>query len=252
MPPIALNISSDPVATSFCAITNANWSYLVSLLHATLSGDPTYNSGNAKPPPDKRNLDWFRANSDGSPDRWYKFAAGQWISRHTMPPDFIGIFAGDPANIPTFDGGNANPISPYDGPFWEKLPTADGRFLVQAGTTPAPDSTVITFGQTGGEEKHLLLDAEIAHKHFVATNELMSPLTALTAANSVAKQTNYDGAASPFSYALGAGAGTATPSLGLTSVIGDPAARARTNLMPPWLAVTFIRRTQRLFYSVAA
>lgn len=255
MPTIALNISSDPVPTSFCAITNDNWQFLVALLHVMLSGDPNFNRGNAKPPPDKRGLPWDRLNSDGTPDRWYEFAAGQWLSPHRLPPDFVGIYAGDPSLIPTFDGGNANPVSLYDGPFWEALPNSDGRFLVGAGITPAPDSTTLTVGTMSGEEKHALTIDELApHTHPVVADAVTNPKVAITVANHLARESNFDGAGSPFSYSA---SGTPTDAtLGLSGNAGGngatPNVVTRHNNMPPYLVVTYIRRTARKFYSIPA
>lgn len=255
MPSLSLNIFSDPVVNTFCPIANKDWQYLVSLLHASLNGDPNFNYGNATPPPDKRGLPWYRLNGDGSPDKWYSFNQGLWLSPHTLPPGFVGIFTGAQADIPAFDGGNTNAISATDGAFWQELTAAQGRFIVGAGTTPAPDSTLLTVGQTGGEEKHALtIDENAPHTHFLASDVTTNPKVTLTVANHVAKESNFDGAGSPFSYSL---SGTATDAtLGISGESGGaggpPAVVGRHNNMPPYLVATFIMRTARLYFTQPA
>lgn len=252
MPVIRLPVKADPVANTFCPLSNKDFQYLVSLEYAELNIDPNFNYGNATPPPDKRGLPWYRLNGDGSPDKWYSFNQGLWLSPHTLPPGFVGIFTGAQADIPAFDGGNTNAISATDGAFWQKLPGADAKFLVQAGTMDAPDSRVVAVGGTGGVPSVLLQDAQISHDHFIATNEAKNPGNALSLSttNSIPKSSNYDGAGSPDSFILVGS--TLQPSLGLTSPVGDPTTRVTHENLPPYLAVTFIIRTSRLYFSQPA
>ncbi len=246
-----LPITSDAVPAGFCPINDKDWQALVSLLHATLTGDPSVNTGNVKPTPDNRGKPWIRTNGDGTPDATYSFVNGLWAARYSIPPGIVAVYAGDPADIPTLDGGNTNPVSSYDGPFWEVLPSSDAKFLVGAGTTPVPPtglSTVLSVGATGGQEVVILSDLEIAHAHKLVTDEFANPRATLTTDNWMCKQSNDDGAGDANSYYVSAGAGTAQPTLGNVSALGGNSAdRIEHTNMPPYLVVTFIQRTVRLF-----
>lgn len=245
---ISIAITSDPVPSGFCALSDATWQALVGLLTGLLTGDPSINVGNATPTPDRRGLPWFRLNSDGSPDGWYGFNNGLWLQRHPDAPGKIVVYDGALADIPTFDGGNANAISEIDGAFWQRLTALDARMPLQAGTLAS--GKVLNMGDTGGEELHILKANELPkHSHPMANADLVSPKTLLTSSNYVTVQSNFDGAGASNSYYL---AGSATlPTLGQSGIIGGKDGNDGDDLghnnLPPYGVICFIKRTSRLY-----
>ncbi len=240
---INLAIQSDPVPSGFCPISNLDWQSLVRLLHVSLTSDPTINYGNVTPVPEKRGLPWFRLNSDGSPDYWYAFNNGLWINRHPTPTGTIILYRGDPGAIATFDGGNANPVSATDGPFWQRVTECDGKFPFGAGTFAS--GTVVAVKDTGGSETiALTLPQTPVHNHLIAnSDEKLSGGSALSASNSlVSKLSNLDSG-----YAL-QGDQTAAAA-GLTSNTGGATDGSTTghNNIPPYYAVLLLERTGRLY-----
>lgn len=80
----------------------------------------TFNFGDATPSAADRGKPWLRTIS-GEIDRWYVFENGIWISKHPIENvDGKRIkYEGTLASIDTIDGGNSNPVTDRDGPFWE-------------------------------------------------------------------------------------------------------------------------------------
>jgi len=174
--------------------------------------------------------------------RFYSFAQGAWLSLHPSIPGMTMIWTGALPDFTTFDGGDANASSAISGPMWQVVLQA--TFPMGAGTLPS--GTVVTSGQTGGEEKHVLTLNELApHTHAVK----------LTHGNSYTGEPNVltvgNGSADPQPFT--------DPIAGLSSG-GDPSTAIGTppipqsalahNTLPPYTVVIFIQRTARLFYTV--
>jgi len=217
-----------------CVVSNENWQALVSLLQATFPEDASIiNTGNSEPSPSRRAYPWYRYNADGSPDKWYRYSMGAWLSLHPVAPDTVVMYEGTEVSIPTFDGGEAGAVTAISGPMWEKVTSMNARFPVGPGTLPS--TTVIGIGDTGGEEKVSLTVPHMPpHTHSFRVNN------------------NDDG---------GGGSGSDVPDDSDTTVGGNlfgetestggsgtPAAVEGHNNLPPFLGIWFIRRTARTHY----
>lgn len=174
---------------------------------------------------------WQQLDTLGRPVRIYQFASGSWLSLHTLVPGMTMIWTTALPDFTSFDGGDANPVSDTSGPMWELVTALNAKFPLGAGTLPA--GAVVPIGGTGGEDLHVLSTAELAlHTH-----------------NTGLIHTN-----------LADGSGT-TPTLVTTGLVGATQTPTDNggpngingnghNTMPPYLGVSFLRRTARLFYSV--
>lgn len=222
-----------------CVVSNANWQALVSLLQATFPNDSTiFNRGNTEPSPSNRVYPWFRYNADGSPDKWYVYSMGAWLSLHPAAPGTVVLYEGSAGSIDTFDGGEAGAVTSISGPMWERVTQMDGRFPVGPGTLQ-PSTTVIGVGDTGGVDEVELTEDQLAeHRHLIA-----DPMVGSTALTSSTQTLDNDTAGG---YTL-EGRSDEEATVGKTSITGagDP----HTNL-PPFLAIFAIRRTARLYYRI--
>lgn len=136
-------------------------------------GNSFYNWGATTPSPENRIFPWFNS-TDG---RWYQYTGGAWVSPYTAaPPGPNGLrweWEGTLGDLATFDGGNANPVTSTDGPFWEEDVLYQGRSSMGAIATLPVSGTPFTVGTNAGEEKHLQTLAEMAsHTHTVTPNAL--------------------------------------------------------------------------------
>lgn len=151
--PFAVAVGSLPPGVCFTT-PQAFADQLAAILQISANpADFTLNYGTVTPSPDKQNLPWFRLNMDGSFDRLYFFWNGSWKSRHYITPG-VGMMyvdpatglAGDPATVPTYDGGDVGPITDTTGSFWIVRPDAvKARFPVywDGGAAPVADSNAI-------------------------------------------------------------------------------------------------------------
>lgn len=203
----------------------ALWPELVSLISGNLNGALNiFNFGNATPAPADQDKPWYRLNSNGTPDKWYEYSGGVWISPH---PDFVGkvvMWEGDIATIATLDGGEAAAITDRTGPMWEQVTQLAAKFPIGVGTLPS--GTVLAVGSTGGEEKHTLTIAEMPeHAHTLRCDSKN------TVGTEVRRPRPDDTAGTDQDVSTTATGG------------GDP-----HSIMPPYYALHAIRRTGRLFY----
>ena len=185
---------------------------------------------------------WGQLDSLGRPVRIYKFAQGAWLSLHPqVPGQTIWWFNALP-DFTVFDGGDANPISDISGPMWQQAKDINGNLIAAMFPIPPgtlPSGTVIQIGNTGGEEQHTLLPAEVPpHTHFVSNNDQVttgsSTSTPATSANTVAR--SFSNGHDNQDYGLG---GTSNPAVvGLSSNFGGngatPPVTTPHNTMPPY------------------
>lgn len=243
---IAIPITSATVPSPLdCVVSNTNWQALVALLQATFPQDAAvWNFGNSEPAPSKRDRPWIRSNSDGTPDKIYIYSMGSWISAHPMAEGAVIMYRGSEASIDTFDGGEAGAVTLTSGPMWARVTDMNGRFPLGPGTLPS--TTIINVGDTGGEEKHELVEAEIPeHSHLLAT-EGVEDSTALSSPDQFLDRSRDEG--DNQDYAL---RGDDTePSAGQTGKFGGDTDGDTTphNNMPPFLGIFFITKTARRFY----
>lgn len=178
-------------------------------------------------------------------DRIYRWVGGAWVSRHPSTPGGIErrLVRGTTAQIETYDGGEAGVVGDAAGPMWEEDTDFAARFPVGVGTTAG--GTVIALGGTGGEDAHVLLQAELpstTHRH-------LSPWMASTGASD----------ATTFPYGNGpaiTGSGKVVDDSGnnhsdrvlpYTESVGLGSDTAHNNL-PPYIGVRWIKRTARIYY----
>lgn len=225
-------VSNTVPANLACVISNEKWQELVALLRVSGIQASFYNYGNTTPAPAMRIWSWRRLNSDGTPDRWYDFAGGQWLSPHALPPGAVMMYGGSLASIDTFDGGEAGAVSTTTGPFWERLTDMDAKFPIGPGTLPS--TTVLAIDDTGGEEKHSLTIPEFPpHTHPVEGSGFLDGAT--PSARKIIIDDEHNSSAN----------NSVTESTGGS---GTPAAAVPHNTMPPFRVIWFIRRTARLHY----
>lgn len=178
-----------------------------------------FNFGPTVPSTDDQLQPWIRTNNDGSLDRIYVFNNGNWLSPHAIPSNFVtgwNVSDGDAAGVDLLDGGNSNPVTISDGPFWAILAIANGRFLIGAGTPTGSGVSTFPSKSVGGEESVALT---------------FSQLPAMTGA------------------IAGATTGAAGSSPGVISVpapLGPPG--AIHNNTPNYYCLYWIVRTARLYY----
>lgn len=169
-------------------------------------------------------------------------------------PDFVGkiaLYDGDVTNITGLDGGTGDSITTTTGAFWAKIDAADGRFPIQPGTMPS--GAVIGAQGTGGEELHTLSAQETPkHTHAMLADEVVNPWKAISGSDpQVAKECNYDGGGSPFSYFMAGSNVDAT--IGTPASFGGAGDGSTTphNNLPPYYGAYLIKRTARIWYTQA-
>lgn len=175
---------------------------------------------------------WYQLDSLGRPVRLYTFAQGAWLSLHPCVPGFTMIWTSALPNFNTFDGGDANALSPISGPMWEVVTALAARVPLGAGTLPI-STTVVAIGDTGGEEKHVITTAELPIHNHPRNNENKTEIATLTVPGDTI-DTNF---------------GT-TQNGKTTGITGNTGGDQAHQNMPPYLGVAFLRRTARLFYAV--
>lgn len=242
MPQLELPVSAGVLPSGFCPTSyqdtlNTYAQYLSVTFPSTFTGITV----SATKPADSTQA-WQQLDSFGRPTRLYNFAQGAWLSLHPEIPGMTKIWTGALPDFTTFDGGDANALSPISGPMWKVV--LQQTFIVGAGTLAS--GTVLNIGDTGGEETHKLIATEMPpHVH---------PLTGLKNDNMSRNDLNilvYPGNNAPFGGDANANAIPNTGSTGGDPATGTPpSASVGHNTMPPYTVVTFLQRTTRLFYTV--
>lgn len=218
------------------------------------AGNNFFNFGNTQPAVGAQNMPWLRTFNDGSPDKWYVYASGAWVSRHDVPPSSSErrLWIGLESDLITYDGGQAGGVSDTTGPMWQVDHAFDARFPVGPGTLPS--TTAIAPLGTGGEENHtLLLAEEPPHFHGVAgygfsigddTEAQMISRNWSGVTTFATKMDAGDGARSMFA----SGNITSGPFATANQSADVSVATTPHNNMPPYIGAFFIKRTARKFY----
>jgi hypothetical protein len=242
MADITLPVNPASLPTGFCPASYQDLLNTFSQFQSvTLPGS---NAGVIASPtkPTDQTAAWLQLDSLGRPVRLYYFAQGAWLSQHPSVPGLTMIWTGVLPDFTTFDGGDANALSPISGPMWQTVLAA--TFPIGAGTLAS--GAALAVGTTGGEEKHILSTTEMPpHAH---------QLTGLKNDNMSRNDLNvlaYPGNTAPFF-------GNANPLVipSTSSAGGDPAtgtppiASAPHNNLPPYTVVYFLQRTTRTHYAV--
>ena len=221
----------------------------------------TFNYGEDEPDVDDRGKPWFRLNGDGTPDRWYVYAMGKWLSPHekSASGNERMIWVGSEASLWSYDGGDGNdPASTAPtsttGAMWQRDTAFDFRFPLGVGTSPTvtqpsgstTGNTTVAVGGTGGAE-----DTEI-----VLTEDNLAPHSHDLTVESTTGD-SADEAEGKFSVGDGTfkwRSDLSNDKVGHTREAGgnsdeEADAIAKTN-MPPYYGVFFAKRTARIFRTV--
>lgn len=137
------------------------------------------------------------------------------------------MYEGSQASIETYDGGEAGTVTATTGPMWERVTQLDARFPIGPGTLPSGTAVAVT--NTGGEEKHTLVENELPNIEIQSRQRV----DLVDGGNSAA-------------LLLHATVGTQVT---VDEFGGD--ANGNTvahNTLPLYYAIFFIRRTGRLYY----
>lgn len=222
-------ITTLDVPQSFCFQSwQSAWPTLVGLIRGSVEVGGGINFGNTTPAPEDRDKPWFRTNADGTPDKLYSFASGNWLALHPVPPGLMMLYDGSSASIVTLDGGENAPVTTTTGPMWERVTAFDAKFPLGVGTLG--DGTVVNVGDTGGsQEVTLALENIPAHDHGLPNRKVM--IQTLNAGN------------------LAQSGGDNVSVVTFQSEGGNPDGSTEPHgNMPPWRGTFFIRRTARLYY----
>lgn len=188
---------------------------------------------------------------------------GHWVAMNPFAANDPRpqMYTADPSTVPTFDGGDANPPGVMGGPMWEVYTNFAGRVPVGLGTIPG-SSAVISYASppptqdslgNSGEYRHVLTGLEGAvadHAHptgFGNTGTGDLGLAYVTPPVTVPSYTTF------FNSSAGP-SGTSTTLANLYTLKandGNGIVSAAHNNMQPWIGVTFIRRTSRIWLVAA-
>lgn len=237
---VTMVVNAGNLPEGFCATSEQNRlnvyaQYLSVQFPANIQ---TFNYGATVPDPDNRIFPWFRTNLDGTPDKWYVYSSGYWISLHPTPASSpeLRMYVGSLASIDTYDGGEVGAVTSITGPMWQ-VATTDGL----APTVPPIYTNWLmadkmfqgvganfSAGATGGEINHLLtVDEMPSHSH----------------AGQVGGGFN-DGATGFFQNAA------ALNGINQTLYLNNTGGGNAHNNMPPYYAGYFIQRTARQYYRI--
>jgi microcystin-dependent protein len=191
---------------------------------------------------------WHHRPGGAPSGKIYAFYLGQWVTPNREAPssDVRKWWVGTEANVWWHDGGDGNDPAtfaptPITGAMWEVDHDYDFRFPLGAGTSSAPQSTVVASGATGGEEDHTLLADEVPlHGHAAIYNTGAEDLSDASGGIMVG----------PGSTVQAAFTGTPTETRGqeIGGSGGDPVgATTPHNTMPPYRVGFWIKRTARIY-----
>ncbi len=229
--PISFQFAGLPGGSEYCFTSYQRYALDITAgLSGFLPGQFTkiINSNSEPSVDDRVGSLWFKT-SDG---RLYYYDGG-WIAPNLAGSDERRIFVGTEAGVWAYDGGGgqspvSNPPTPTTGAMWEVDSTFNFRFPLGAGTSPAPNNTVVGVGDIGGEEKHQLTIPELPI-HTVTTQLRLS-------SNSGASTVAF----------FRSTPGSATEGAAVSDPVGGDVAHQN---MPPFIGVWYIKRTSRNYYT---
>lgn len=134
----------------------------------------------SEPAAEDRSKLWHKQLAGGAPTgKLFSYYLGKWVSPHPIEPEsqMRMWWTGTEAELWSYDGGDGSDPSAVaptatTGAMYERDRDYDFRFPLAMGTSPAPTSTTVNPGDTGGEEVHTLTQAETplrSHFHLDGT-----------------------------------------------------------------------------------
>lgn len=197
-----------------------------------------FNFGNTPPAADQRSFPWFRTNSDGTPDGLYLYYNGYWIRPNpeaALSPAMRFVDCSKAA-IDTYDGGESGSVDAYSGPMWQ-IATTDGNppeddmsNWLMKGRVPIGISADFIEGATGGNQSVVISQTNLPATGIKLGLTTRASGTGPTSPDWVTPNTS-----------------NADVSGGYTGWMGNA---TPLNVMNPYLAGYWIKRTARIFYRV--
>lgn len=144
----------------------------ITFLFNTDVGNSFFNTGASVPSAANRLFPWL----DAASGRWYQWSSvyGIWISPFWPLASSKKriLWVGSLADLVTEDGGNTNPVSIIDGPFWEEDTDFIGRSPMGPGAIPtSTPAKVLSVGENYGNGSQMQTDQQLAaHKHALAAD----------------------------------------------------------------------------------
>lgn len=193
-----------------------------------------------EPSAEDRGKPWYKLLPGGAPSgKLYKYYLGKWVSPNPVEPESAErrIWTGSEAELWSYDGGDGTDPSSSaptatTGAMWERDTAFDFRFPLGAGTSPKP--TTVSVGETGGSEEVTLTPDQLGgHTH----NATLSGGPNLGADGGTAGLDEGDGDRE-----------SVTAKYSWTVDIEATGDEPHSN-MPPYVAVYFIKRTLRQYYT---
>lgn len=247
---LALSVSSEILPENLeCLVSNSKWQELIALLSVLVPDGFKINRGNTVPDPEDRIWPWKRTNADGTPDRWYEYVGGSWLSDdHWAFTGMVVEFEGLEADIEALDGNADAPgtvVTPTAGPFWEKVDEMDGKIPIGPGQiTAGPPIVSIAINANAGAYNVQLSNANIRHhRHHVLARQSVTGGSLPTGSNQVADD---GGGNAQENYLM---QGTGTPATRGRSSFVESEDQDATNeafpILPQVRGIFFIRKTAR-------
>jgi hypothetical protein len=213
-----------------------------------------------EPSADDRGKLWHKLLPGGAPTgKLFKYFMGKWVSPNPIEAEAESRtwWTGSEADLWSYDGGDgsdptSSPPTATTGAMWVRDTDYDFRFPLGMGTSPAPYSTTVSPGDTGGEEKHVLTGDEFTdgdHIHTVGrmadnSNDDGVFLTGTSDKNGIGRQITGD-SGSNITANLSAKSGSYLVTSGVNS---EPTIEAHNN-MPPFRVGIWAKRSARQYYT---
>lgn len=237
-----LRLNPGTLATSCWTTPQALYNEMFELGSALLGDITGIIISDDQPEANDRDKAWIKTNAGApvyglnAPAVWFN---GHWVIKYPTPASSQErrLWVGLEADLVTYDGGAVGNA------LWEVDHDFDARYLIGPGTLPS--TTAIAVGGTGGEETHVLTEAEGAvgtHTHpFGITNP--GGDDAYFAKQGVTTVSSYTG------YYITGSNGNITAGQTTADLYTQPAANGAGvtstghNNMPPYRGVFVIKRT---------
>jgi hypothetical protein len=219
--------------------------------------------GSTTPGADAQSLPWIRTDANNNIIGIYTFntTSQKWVSPNPTPlsGNERRLWTGTESQLWAYDGGDGtdpsvNSPTETTGAMWQVDHAADFKMPIGPGTN-IPTGTTIAVGQTGGEEKHILLAAEHEHTHVTgrmktnsgsgADDGYMLQAGAQTADGTGRRITG--GSSSDVEAPLN----TLTGNYLATAAVDGTTPPTAHNNMPPFIGMFVVQRTARKYYVAA-